>query len=78
MNVCQFSLRSSQLLNLGFTDFVVGNRLSGFALLGRWLSDQSIVRNVIKQQKMMGRIRKKSGVSIWEQDFNQCSFKIAK
>mmetsp|Transcript_27297 Transcript_27297/g.51733 ORF Transcript_27297/g.51733 Transcript_27297/m.51733 type:complete len:513 (+) Transcript_27297:185-1723(+) len=67
-----------ELLNLGSTDFVVGNRLSGFALLGRWLSDQSIVRNVIKQQKMMGRIRKKSGVSIWEQDFNQCSFKIAK
>ncbi|GMH52013.1 hypothetical protein TrLO_g7436 [Triparma laevis f. longispina] len=65
-----------ELLNLGSTDFVVGNMENGFALLGRWLSDQNIVRNVLKQQKMAGRIKRKSGISIWEQDFNQCSFKV--
>lgn len=73
--ISQSSPRNSNSF-IGSTDFVIGNMESGFALLGRWLSDQNIVRNVLKQQKMAGRIKRKSGISIWEQDFNQCSFKV--
>ena len=64
-----------EIMNLGGTDFVVGSKKSSFTRLSRWLGSQNIVMNVLKQQTRMGYV-KKPKVSIFTQDYNQCTFRV--
>lgn len=62
------------LLNLGNTDYVIGDREDSFSRLAKWLSNERIVRNVLKQQRMTECVKKVGTEVFMEHDFAQCSF----
>jgi hypothetical protein len=62
------------LLNLGNTDYVIGDRGGSFSRLAKWMSQERIVRNVLQQQRRVECVQKIGSEVFMSHDFNQCAF----
>ena len=65
------------LLNLGNTDYVIGDSTSSYTLLSKWLSSQRIVRNVLRQQRVAECVTKVPSDLFRSHDYDKCFFEAS-